>query len=206
MLIPIDQLVFLGWIAVVGTILNMIGDWLLLAFPISGRDVKMTLIAKKPAWSVRLGAYMGLLAIPMWFCVLFPVAYLLRDAPVLWSAAALVALALSISFSLVYHVSYVFYDIAYRQFTNSIDAMSKEKQRMQLFIKPVGLIMGVAILGAGLLANAPVHWLVANPLVLAVLFSVLSRYVPAPIGGYVVTGAGSLAFGLFALITMLSIT
>ena len=205
MLIPLDQLILLGWIAVIGASLNVIGDWLLLAFPRSGRDMKMTLIAKKPAWSVRLGAYLGMLAIPMWLFVLFPVAYLLRDAPVLWAATALIALTFSICFSLVYHVSYVFYDIAYRHFTDSIDAVTTEKECMQLIMKPVGVTMGIAILIAGLLANAPLLWLVANPLLLAVLLPFASRYVPAPLGGYALTGAGSFAFGIFALVTMLSI-
>ncbi len=205
MLIDLQQFVFLGWFALAGALLNAVGDWLLLGFPVAGRDIKMELIAQKPARSVRLGVYIGMIAIPMWLCVLFPVAYLLRDAPSLWAAVTLVGLTLTISYSLVYHITYIFYDIAYRQFPDSVEAAAKEKRRIQLFLNPVALVTSIAIFIAGIIGGAPVFWLVANPMLLTVLFSAIARYTPAPFGGYLLTGAGSLVFALFTIATMLAL-
>lgn len=206
MLFDLQNLVFLGWFALVGALLNAVGDWLLLGFPVAGRDIKMEMIAQKPAKSVKFGVYIGMIAIPMWLCVLFPVTYLLRDAPVPWIAITFVGLVLMISYSLVYHVTYIFYDIAYRQFPNSVERVSKEKRLLQLFLNPVALVTSISIFIAGVIGGAPVFWLVANPMLLTVLFSVIARYLPAPFGGYLLTGAGSLVFALFTYVTMIAMS
>ena len=199
------SLIFLGWLALFGGLLNTIADWFLLAFPIAGRDIKMELIAKKPARSVVTGVYVGMIAIPLWCTVIFPLAVLLGDAPVFLTVIAASAIVLMTFYSLVYHVSYIFYDIAYRDFPDSVERVLKEKSRQSRFMLLPGLVLYITLFIAGLLASAPWWWLAANPLVTQMGFSVAARFAPAPVGGYFLTGAGSLGFSAFVLITMLAV-
>ena len=206
MSINMEGLAFLGWFAVVGGVLNTIGDWALLGFPIAGRDIKLELIKDKPAGHVKFGVYIGMIAIPMWLGVIFPVAYLLRTAPVVYTVIASIGLVLLIMYSQTYHVSYIFYDIAYREENDEVIAKSLiEKKRMQMFTAPVGLIATAALVIGGILAGAPIWWIVFNPLVLQGLLLVTARALPAPIGGYVLTGGGSFSFAIFGLVTMLAV-
>lgn len=204
MTIDLQPFIALGWLAVAGGLLNAIGDWFLLGFPVAGREIKMELIAKKPARAVRFGVYIAMLAIPLWLCVLIPLAFLLRDAPPMLQGVTLIATALCVIFSLVYHITYVFYDIAYRHFPDSVEAVLREKKRLQLFVMSAGIVMCSALLAAGVLGGAPVWWLVANPFVTQALLTTLARFVPAPLGGYLLTGGGSLGFAVFAAVTMIA--
>lgn len=203
--IDLQPFIALGWLAVGGGLLNAIGDWFLLGFPVAGREIKMELIAKKPAQAVTFGVYIAMLAIPLWLCVLIPLACLLHDAPPVLQSVALIATALSVIFSLVYHITYVFYDIAYRHFPDSIEAVLREKKRLQLFVMSAGMVMCLALLAAGVLGGAPLWWLIANPFVTQALLTTLARFVPAPLGGYLLTGGGSLGFSVFAAVTMIAI-
>ena len=205
MTVDIQSLVFLGWFAVFGGLLNMVADWFLLAFPVAGRDIKMEMLAKKPAWSVRLGAYLAMAAIPMWIAVTAPTAYLLRDAPTVLILVPLIGIALIVIYSLVYHVSYIFYDAAYRHAPEAADLLLKEKAFQTRLMMPVGLVTYIALLAGGILSAAPWWWLAASPIVLQPAFSFAARFAPAPVGGYLLTGAGSLGFTVFALVTMLAV-
>ena len=89
MTINFEPLLFLGWVAILGTILNIIGDWALLAFPIAGKEIKLEKLKEKHQKSDEFGAYIGLLAIPMWLGILFPLLNLLDGAPV-WILAIIV--------------------------------------------------------------------------------------------------------------------
>lgn len=203
--VDIQSLMFLGWFAVIGGLLNVVADWFLLAFPVAGRDLKMEMLARKPAWSVRLGAYLAMAAIPMWIAVIVPTTYLLRDAPPVLIVVPLLGIVLISIYSLVYHVSYVFYYLAYRHAPEAAPLLLKEKALQARLMVPVGLITYTALLAGGVLSSAPCWWLVASPLLLQPAFSFGARFAPAPIGGYLLTGAGSLGFTVFALVTMLSV-
>ena len=205
MTIDIQSLMFLGWFAVFGGLLNVVADWFLLGFPVAGRDIKMEMLAKKPAWSVRLGAYLAMVAIPMWIAVTVPTAYLLRDAPIFLIVLPLLGIALISIYSLVYHVSYIFYDAAYRHAPDAVDLLLKEKTFQTRFMMLVGLAAYAALLAGGILSSAPWWWLAASPIVLQPAFSFAARFAPAPVGGYLLTGAGSLGFTVFALVTMLAV-
>lgn len=206
MIVDVQSLVFLGWFAVFGGLLNVVADWFLIAFPVAGRDIKMEMLAKKPAWSVRLGAYLAMAAIPMWIAVTVPTAYLLRDAPMVLIIVPLIGIALISIYALVYHVSYIFYDAAYRHAPDVADLLLKEKAFQTLLMMLVGLITYLALLAGGILSAAPWWWLAASPILLQPAFSFAARFAPAPIGGYLLTGAGSLGFTAFALVTMLAVS
>ena len=206
MTIDIQGIAFLGWLAVFGGLLNVVADWFLLGFPVAGRDIKMEMLAKKPAWSVRLGAYLAMVAIPMWIAVTAPIAYLLRDAPTFLIIVPALGIALISIYSLVYHVSYIFYDAAYRHAPDAADLLLKEKAFQTRLMIPVGLITYSALLAGGILTSAPWWWLAASPILLQPAFSFAARFAPAPVGGYLLTGAGSLGFTAFALVTMLAVT
>ena len=206
MTIDVQSIVFLGWFAVFGGLLNVAADWFLLGFPVAGRDIKMEMLAKKPAWSVRLGAYLAMVAIPMWIVVTVPTAYLLRDAPTFLIIVPLLGIALISIYSLVYHVSYIFYDAAYRHAPDAADLLLKEKAFQTRLMMLVGLITYIALLAGGILSSAPWWWLAANPILLQPAFSFAARFAPAPVGGYLLTGAGSLGFTAFAFVTMLAVT
>lgn len=203
--IDLQSVMFVGWFAVFGGLLNVVADWFLLAFPIAGRDIKMEMLAKKPAWSVRLGAYLAMVAIPMWIAVTVPTAYLLRNAPDFLIIVPLLGVALTSIYSLVYHVSYIFYDAAYRHAPDVAGLLLKEKAFQARLMMLIGLITYVALLAGGILSAAPWWWLAASPLLLQPVFSFAARFAPAPAGGYLLTGAGSLGFTLFALVTMLAV-
>lgn len=205
MTIDIQSIVFLGWFAVFGGLLNVVADWFLLGFPVAGRDIKMEMLAKKPAWSVRLGAYSAMAAIPMWIAVTVPTAYLPREAPTVLIIVPLIGIALIAIYSLVYHVSYIFYDAAYRHAPDVADLLLKEKAFQTRLMILVGLITYTALLAGGILSSAPWWWLAASPIVLQPAFSFAARFAPAPVGGYFLTGAGSLGFAVFALVTMLAV-
>ena len=205
MTVDVQSLMFLGWFAVFGGLLNVVADWFLLAFPVAGRDIKMEMLAKKPSWSVRLGAYLAMAAIPMWIAVTVPTAYLLRDAPTVLIIVPLIGIALIAIYSLVYHVSYIFYDAAYRHAPDAADLLLKEKAFQTRLMMLVGLITYIALLAGGILSAAPWWWLAASPLLLQPAFSFAARFAPAPIGGYLLTSAGSLGFAVFALVTMLAV-
>ena len=205
MTIDIQSIMFLGWVAVFGGLLNVVADWFLLAFPVAGRDIKMEMLAKKPAWSVRLGAYLAMAAIPMWIAVTVPTAYLLHDAPTFLIIVPLIGITLISIYSLIHHVSYIFYDAAYRHAPDAADLLLKEKAFQTRLMIPVGLITYIALLAGGILSSAPWWWLAASPIILQPAFSVAARFAPAPIGGYLLTGAGSLGFTAFALVTMLAV-
>lgn len=205
MIVDIQSLVVLGWFAVFGGLLNVVADWFLLGLPVAGRDIKMEMLARKPEWSVRLGAYLAMAAIPMWIAVTVPTAYLLRDAPTFLIILPLLGIALISIYSLVYHVSYIFYDTAYRHAADAADLFLKEKTFQTRLMTPVGLVTYIALLAGGVLSSAPWWWLAASPILLQPAFSFAARFAPAPIGGYVLTGAGSLGFTAFALVTMLAV-
>ena len=206
MTIDIESFVFLGWLAVGGGLLNTLGDRLMLGFPVAGRDLKMEMLATKPAKAVRIGVYVAMIAIPVWLGVVFPVAYLLRDAPAVLVALSLLGITITTVYSLVYHVSYIFYDIAYRHAPDAVDVFLKEKTFQKTFFFPAGLIMYLSLLAGGILSNAPWWWLAANPFITQTVFTYASRFAPAPIGGYLLAGAGSLGFTAFAFVTMLAVS
>ncbi|MEM7738701.1 MAG: hypothetical protein AAF267_23265 [Deinococcota bacterium] len=205
MIIDLETFLFLGWFAVIGGLLNTFADWFLLAFPVGGQEIKLAMLAKKPAAFVRLGAYLAWIAIPMWIVIVAPVSTLLRGAPYALIAIALVGMAAMAIYSLVYHVSYIFYDTAYRYTPEKVDLFTAEKSFQRKLMTPIGLVTNVALLIGGILSGAPWWWLVANPLLLQVAFFFAARSTPAPIGGYFLTGAGSLSFTAFALITMVAV-
>ena len=206
MIFDIQNLLFLGWFAVFGGLLNVVADWFLLARPVAGRDIRMEMLAEKPAWSVRLGAYLAMAAIPMWIAVTVPTAYLLRDAPTVLIIVPLIGIALISIYSLVYHVSYIFYDAAYRHAPDAAELLLKEKAFQTRLMMLVGLVTYLALLAGGLMSAAPWWWLLASPFLLQPAFFFAARFAPAPVGGYLLTGAGSLGFTVFALITMLAVT
>ena len=206
MVVDFETLLSLGWFAVAGGLLNTIADWFLLAFPVAGRAIKLEMLAKKPAASVRLGTYFALIAIPMWIAIIVPMWFLLRDAPDALIFVASIGMAALAICSLVYHVSYIFYDIAYRHVPEKAELFVAEKSFQTKLIMPIGLVTNIALLVGGLLSGAPWWWLAANPLLLQVAFTFASRRTPAPIGGYFLTGAGSLGFTAFAFITMLAVS
>jgi hypothetical protein len=183
----------------------VVADWFLLARPVAGRDIKTEMLAEKPAWSVHLGAYLAMAAIPMWIAVTVPTAYLLRDAPTVLIIVPLIGIALISIYSLVYHVSYIFYDAAYRHAPDAADLLLKEKTFQTRLMVLVGLITYIALLAGGIMSKAPWWWLVASPIVLQPAFLFVARFAPAPVGGYLLTGAGSLGFTVFALATMLAV-
>ena len=205
MTIEIESLVILGWVAVAGGLLNTLGDWCMLGFPVAGRDIKMEMIADKSAESVRFGVYIAMVAIPVWLGILFPVAYLLRDAPTILMVVSLLGITLTTFYSLVYHVSYIFYDIAYRFVPEGVEWVLKEKARQKAFFFLPGVVMYLSLLIAGIFSNAPWWWLAANPLLTQTGLFFAARFAPAPFGGYLLTGAGSLGFTAFALATMLAV-
>lgn len=205
MTVEIESLVILGWIAIAGGLLNTLGDWCMLGFPVAGRDVKMEMLADKSAKSVRFGVYIAMLAIPLWLGILFPVAYLLRDAPTILIVLSLLGITVTTFYSLVYHVSYIFYDIAYRSVPESVELMLTEKARQKVFFIPPGVVMYLSLLIAGVYGNAPWWWLAANPFVTQTGLLFAARFTPAPAGGYLLAGAGSLGFTAFALATMLAV-
>ena len=206
MTLDIQSIAFLGWLAVFGGLLNVVADWFLLGFPVAGREIRMEMLAKKPAWSVRLGAYLAMAAIPMWIAVTVPIAYLLRDAPTFLIIVPVLGIVLISIYSLVYHVSYIFYDAAYRHAPEAADLLLKEKAFQTRLMIPVGLITYSALLAGGIMSAAPWWWLAASPILLQPAFSFAARFAPAPVGGYLLTGAGSLGFTAFALVTMLAVT
>lgn len=206
MIVDFETLLFLGWFAVAGGLLNTIADWFLLAFPVAGREIKLEMLAKKPAASVRLGTYFAWIAIPMWIAIILPVWFLLRDAPDALIVVAAIGMAALAIYSLVYHVSYIFYDTAYRHIPEKAELFVAEKGFQIKLIMPIGLATSVALLVGGFLSGAPWWWLAANPLLLQTVFTFASRRTPAPIGGYFLTGAGSLGFAVFALVTMLAVS
>lgn len=204
--VAIEPLVFLGWLAVIGGILNAFGDWALLGFPVAGKAIRMELIKEKPVGKVRLGAYIGFVAIPLWLGAVFPIARLLRAAPAVYTILAVVGVLLFVLFSQTYHVSYVFYGIVYRSGDDRIVAESMtEKQRMLKFYFPATLLMSLALVVGGVIAGAPIWWLVLNPMLTLTVLPSVGKLLPRPIGGYLVTGGGSLGFALFALATMLAV-
>ncbi|MEM1428527.1 MAG: hypothetical protein AAGG09_03610 [Pseudomonadota bacterium] len=206
MTVDVQSLVFLGWFAVVGGLLNVVADWFLLGLPVAGRDLRMEMLAQKPAWAVRLGAYLAMVAIPMWIAVTVPAAFLLRDAPTVLILVPLIGIALISIYALVYHVSYIFYDAAYRHAPDVADLLLQEKAFQTRLMMLVGLVTYGALLAGGLWSGAPWWWLAASPIVLQPAFSFAARLAPAPVGGYLLTGAGSLGFTAFALVTMLAVT
>lgn len=203
-MISIDVPVFLGWFAVIGGVLNAIGDWALLGFPVAGKEITLARMKEKRAGEVRFGAYVGMVTIPMWLGVLFPIAHVLRNAPVIYTVIATIGLVLFVMSAQTYHVSYVFYDIAYRDGNDGIIAASlAEKKRLQMFSGPPVIVASIALVIGGAIAGAPIWWMVLNPLVALTVPPVVGRALPAPLGGYVLTAGGSLGFAVFSLATML---
>ena len=202
--ITVEGAVFLGWFAVIGGVLNVVGDWALLGFPVAGKEITLELMREKRAGRVRFGAYVGMVAIPMWLGVLFPIAHLLRNAPVVYTIIAAIGLVLFIMSAQTYHVSYVFYDIAYRDGNDGMIAASlAEKKRLQMFSGPPVIVASIALVIGGAIAGAPIWWMVLNPLVTLTVPPVVGRALPAPLGGYILTAGGSLGFAVFGLATLL---
>ena len=130
-----------------------------------------------------LGGFLAMVAMPMWIAVTVPTAYLLRDAPTFLIIVPLIGIALISIYSLVYHVSYIFYYAAYRHAPDAVDLFLKEKAFQTRLMMFVGLITYVALLAGGILSGAPWWWLVASPLLLQPAFSFAARFAPAPVGG-----------------------
>lgn len=204
--IDIEPLLFLGWIAFAASLLNMIGDWVLMGFPIAGRDFELRMIGDKPRKHVEIGIYSGLITLPPWLGILFPVLYLLRDASLWLRVLILIGILLFVMFSLVFHISHIFLDIAFRSGVDSVIACSvQEKERIQRIIAPITLVMSLAIFAAGIISGVPVWWLVSNPFLVLVALIVVAKFTPSPVGGYLLVGSGSLGFGIFCMSTMLAL-
>ena len=202
--ITVEGAVFLGWFAVIGGVLNAVADWALLGFPVAGKEITLARMKEKRAGGVRFGAYVGMVTIPMWLGVLFPIAHVLRNAPAVYTVIAAIGIVLFVMSAQTYHVSYLFYDIAYRGGDEGIIAASlAEKRRLQMFTGPPIVAASIALVVGGAIAGAPVWWLVLNPLVALTVPPVVGRAIPAPLGGYVLTAGGSLGFAVFGLVTML---
>ncbi|ESA35936.1 hypothetical protein N836_09460 [Leptolyngbya sp. Heron Island J] len=204
--IDIEPLLFLGWIAFAASLLNMIADWALMGFPIAGRDLELRMIGDKPRKHVEIGIYSGLMTLPPWLGILFPVLYLLQDASRWLQVLVLMGILLFVMFSLVFHISHIFLDIAFRSSVDSVIACSvQEKERLKRITAVVTLVMSLAILAAGIASDVPVWWLISNPFLVLVVLIVVAKFTPSPVGGYFLAGSGSLGFGIFCLSTMLAL-
>ncbi|MEM7331401.1 MAG: hypothetical protein AAF490_04845 [Chloroflexota bacterium] len=206
MLIDLEPLLFLGWLAVIGGLLNTVGDWRMLGFPIAGKEFALEMIKDKPLNHVVFGVYIAMGAIPLWFGIIFATLYLLRNSPVWVQATVSVSTLLFIMFSFVYHIAHIFYDIGCRNDdAPNIERTLAEMKRMRTFLMPISLIMALGLIVGGILGGAPIWWIVFNPFVITILILLISRAAPAPIGGYLLPGGFSLGWTLFCLVTMLAV-
>ena len=206
MIIDLEPLLFLGWLAVIGGLLNTVGDWRMLGFPVAGKEFELEMIKNKPLNHVVFGVYIGMGAIPLWLGIIFAILYLVRNSPVWVQATVSVSILLFVMFSLVYHIAHIFYDIGHREDgALNIERILAEMRRMRTFIMPISLLMSLGLLVGGILGGAPTWWIVLNPFVITILILLFSRAAPAPIGGYLQPGGFSLGWTLFCLVTMLAV-
>lgn len=204
------QLRICSLLAIMGGVLNAFSDLLLRFGPVSGKEITFEYMATMPYQQTFAGAVLGgAFGTPMWLFILVPAYHALRPAGRWFSIPVVILFAHLFVVSAIYHSAFALFSAGYSALAHAgADTASLWMQMKERMASFHGFFMGLWFL----LAVSGSLWFVAAVLIRETAFrkwsaaltpamampaSILSSFLPAPVGGYIRPMAGTLVLTLF---------
>jgi len=201
-----------GILAIAGGLINAVSDLLLYSGPIDGKDVTLEYLGTLPhPYSLTLtGAVLGAaVGIPLWFFILVPLYYSLKDAGACFRTPVIVLFGYLVILSSAYHGAFALYAAGYRALrlaggesagllADMIEKFLMFKNALGMFWFLTALLFSAWFIAAVLLRKTRfAKWAALWTPVMSVPVSIISSLIPAPMGGYIRPMASTLAITLF---------
>ena len=212
----LPQVRLAGIVAVGAGLANAVADYALRGGPrpVAGTDLTLEALGAVPHASIAFGSALGVAAMPLWMLGLVPVYVGLRPAGP-WVAALIVVLfGYGISVASGYHGAYVLYGSGYALHAALPDAPAVARHLDHLlahhdgtqtnFVIPwiLASLSFVAIVISG--RTGFPRWMAVTSPILVPLIVPLAGNLPAPFGGWIRPGLGSLLWTLFFAMALAS--
>jgi len=200
-----------GLLSILCTLVNAVADLLLFGggLPVSGAEITVEALRSVPYQSVFIGSILGVIVIPFWLLGLWPVYEALKPAGPWFAWPAVLFLGYALTLFPLFHGAYAFYAAGYQALAAvSGEAQSTLTELIEKFLAVRGTLYALvavnATLGSLWFIVAVVfrrtryaRWMaVVSPLLVPVA-SPLVRWLPAPMGGYVLPPFATLVFTFF---------
>lgn len=206
-----------GVLAILGGIINGIGDLMLIVGPFPGNYGFMTMATHIPFEMSLAGSILGgAIGIPMWMFLLFPLYYAVKPAGNCFAIPIMLLIGHMIIICAVIHSACALYHAAYYALAN-VGAESKPvlegliaqfgmfETTMKLSFM-VTCVAGSLWLIVGIVSGKTLYkrWMSIFTPLLVIAIHFVSNRLPAPIGGYFAPYDGTLMFTLFFLVTTIA--
>ena len=182
-----------GLVAIVGGLLNLVGDLFIVSQPIPSDSEGIQFLAIMPVENVRIGVVIGLFALTSWLLVLPSLSAGLARASALERSVAAVSFSLFVAACVVYHNFYWPMTVAIQATagSQSHDLMVNDLEDIlsffQLVIISSLLVFTINLASTVIRKRADYPWwvLLISPMVTLPTLGNLVSIVPAPYNGYV---------------------
>ena len=206
---PLAPIRLLGGLAVAAGFTNAVADYALRGGPrpVSGAAISLEMLGSVPHESIWFGSLLGAAVMPLWILGLFPVYVGLRPAGRWWAALPVFLFGYGICVASGYHGSYALYGSGFAlqaalpeatDVSRHLDHLMQHHDGLQaVFVAPwiIGSVSFVVIVLTG--RTGFPRWMAFTSPILVPLIVTLSAGLPAPLGGYIRPGIGSLTWTLF---------
>ena len=207
--VPIAPIRLLGGVGIAAGLVNAVADYALRGGPrpVSGAAISLEALGSVPHESVWFGSLLGAAAMPLWILALLPVYVGLRPAGRWWAALPVLLFGYGICVSSGYHGSSVLYASGFAlhaalpdaaEVARHLDHLVRHHDGLQAVFVVPWVIASVAFIGIVLTGRTGFpRWMALTSPLLVPAIVTLSAALPAPLGGYIRPGIGSLTWTAF---------
>ncbi len=199
-----------GFLAILGGIITYISDHLLRGEfapgpPIGIIDALHTL----PYEPLYIGSLLGYAALPLYLFGLWPLYRALEPAGHFLALIPVILLGYALTLFPGYHYSAVLYALGFQIADSSANNLLNEQlmqtlQSTHMIIMPTVILSSLWIATLILLGKTRYsRWMViASPLLMFIIPTLIVKIVPNPLGGYIIPGSGTIGLIVFFAITV----